>query len=1074
MLKKLLLTACFVLPFMGMMGQAMTVSGVVTGPDGDPLAGVSVSEKGTSNGIFSNLDGEFTLVVKSGATVIFRMEGMRSVEKEATSSMDIAMEELAIPLDEVVIAALGIATESKVVGYSVQTVDGADVVRSGEVNSIAGLSGKVAGVQVINSSGTPGGSAFIRIRGSRSLDGENQPLIVVDGVPMNNDMHSGGNPDNGTNALLDGVAQSNRAIDINPDDIETVTVLKGPNASALYGIAAANGAIVITTKRGKAETGRTISVAYSASFGIDQVNRLPKLQNQFSQGSLDGYRGPETFTSGSWGAMIDSLYWNGDGTYLFDQNGDIVGQSDPSAGTKVTPYDNLGTFFQNGTTFSNNLSFSGGSNAATYRFSIGNTNQTGIVPNSDFQRTSLRFNSDAQLSKRLKSGVSLSYTHSGGTRIQQGSNTSGLMLGLLRTPPTFDNSNGSDDPANDPTSYIFEIDGSQRNYRGGFGYDNPYWAVNKSPFTDDVNRFFGSTSLSYEATKWLNIFYRAGTDAYADNRQQIFDINSRTSPQGRMYRQSHIYRHINSDLWITAKHSFGDNFSGSVLLGNNIYDQHYNRMYTQGDGFVLPDYYNFANVTSVLSREFNSRYRKAAIFADVKMAYKNMLFLDITARNEWSSTLPQSKRNFLYPSISSGFIFTDALGWTDKSKILPYGKIRASFAQVGQDAPVYSLKNYYTTGFAGDGWTGGISWPINGVGGFMTSDQLGNPNLRPEKTNSIELGTDLRFVNGRIGIDFTYYSTTSVDQILAVPVAASSGFLTEVMNAGKVTNKGIEIVLNATPVKSKNFRWDINLNWTRNRNMVVELADGIESLMLGGFEGTSIRNVAGQPFGQIYGLTWLRDANGNVVIESDPTKNFGYPIASGIEEVIGNPNPDWLAGLRNTLTWKGLNFSFLIDVRKGGDIWNGTQGALTFFGMTENTESRGEETVFEGVLGTVDGDGNLVTAGTTNTNTVVLDQAWYQGDGGGFGNVAEHFIQDGSFVKLRDIGLSYDIPTKVLRKSPIGKISVGVSARNFILWTAYEGIDPETNLMGSMNAQGLDYFNMPSTKSYLFSLNLGF
>jgi TonB-linked SusC/RagA family outer membrane protein len=1074
MLRKLLLLMSFIVPLSAAMGQTTTVRGVISSADGEPLPGVSVEEKGLKNGIYSNLEGRYELLVQQGATLVFRMEGMKTQEQAVTGpELNVTMEEEDVVLDDVIITALGIPSDERKVGYSIAKIDGNAVRAAGETNSIAGMAGKVTGVQVINSSGAPGASAFIRIRGSRSLNGENQPLLVVDGVPMDNSQNVSGNPDDGNNALLEGAAQSNRGIDINPDDIESVTVLKGPNAAALYGIAAANGAIVITTKRGKPTMGRAVNVTYNGSMSIDQVNRLPKLQNRFTQGDEGTYYGPDTYLSLSWGALADTMSWNGDGTYTWDKNGDLVGSSDPTATTKFVPYDNLGTFFQNGTTWNHNLSLSGGNNLATYRLSIGQTNQNGVVPNSDFSRSSVRFNSDANISTRLRAGVSLNYTHSGGLRVQQGSNTSGLMLGLLRTPISFDNSNGNEDPVNDPTSYILP-DGTQRNYRGGFGYDNPYWAVNKSPFNDDVNRFFGAANVSYDPFKWLNISYRLGTDAYTDNRTQIFDINSRTAPAGRMYKMSHIRRHINSDLFVTASHNFNENFGGSLLIGHNMYDQHYNRMYTQGDGFIMPNFYNIANATSVLAREYNSRYRKAAVFANAKLFYKNYLFLDLTARNEWSSTLPASKNRFLYPSASLGFVFTEALGMTD-NKVLPFGKLRVSYAQVGQDAAVYSLSNYFSSSFIGDGWTNGISFPIAGMAGFMSNDQLGNPNLKPEKTNSFEIGTDLRFLSGRLGLDFTYYNTASVDQILPVPVAASSGWLTYVMNSGKVTNKGIEVMIDATPIKTKNFRWDVTLNYTRNRNMVVALADGVESLFLGGFEGSSVRNVPGQAYGTLYGLTWLRDDAGNIVIESDTgSANYGFPIASLTEDVIGDPNPDFLAGLRNTLTWKGFSFSFLFDYRKGGDIWNGTQGALTFFGMSDITENRGETHVFEGVMGTVDGDGNLISSGQTNTTEVVLDEAWYTGDGGGFGNVSENFVQDGSFLKLRDISLGWEIPTKVLAKTPIASASVGVSGRNFLLWSPYQGIDPETNLMGSMNAQGLDYFNMPSTRSYLFNVSLGF
>jgi TonB-linked SusC/RagA family outer membrane protein len=1083
-MRKLLATVCLLLFTATFMYAQEVLKGTVKEElTGDPMPGVTVFEKGTSNGTITDPEGKYEIKVKDAqTTLIFRYVGYATTE--LTGGGDISLKEDVLMLDEVVVTALGIKSDKKALGYSVQTVGGDALTGSGESNMINGLNAKVAGVQVISSGGSPGAASFIRIRGSSSLTGNNQPLIVIDGVPMDNSQNQGGNPDNGDNNLLEGVNQSNRAADINPNDVENVTVLKGPAAAALYGIQAANGAILITTKKGSNTKGKGVAVSFNSSMAWDKVNKLPENQTRFSQGFFGEYQGPESGRSHSWGAAIDTLSWDNNSPdpnnpYIYDNNGAIVSSNDPSAREAVTPYDNYRNFFQTGLTTDNSLSLSGGNAGTTYRFSIGNTNTKGIVPLSSWGRTTAKFAGESQLTNRLRTAASVGYSNSGGRRVQTGSNTSGLMLGLLRTPITFDNSNGVTDPA-DEAAYIFS-DGTQRNYRGGGGYDNPYWTINKNPFTDEVNRIYGFTSVSYDVTNWLNVFYRVGTDTYSDERQQVLALGSRSAPAGRLYYEKHNYRHINSDLWVTAQRDFTEKLSGSLLVGNNLFSKSYSKIYTQGDGFVVPDFNHISNASSTFSRYVYDAKKTAAIFGEAKLSYDDWIFLDLTGRNEWSSTLPTANNSFFYPSANLGVVVTEALGMTE-NKILPYGKLRLSYASVGHDAPSYALGKYFSGTFVGDGWTSGVNFPYNGIAGFSVDDVLGSNALRPEKNNTIEIGTDLRFIKNRIGVDFTFYRSRAVDQILAIPVAGSSGYTNQFMNAGTVSNTGFEITLNATPVKSKDFRWDLQVNFTRNKNMVVSLPEGIDNIFLGGFEGSSVRNVAGQPYGQIYGGTFLRDANGNLVIESDTNSAFyGFPIESGKEEAIGNPNPDFLCGFSNTLTWKGISLNILFDFRKGGQMWNGTIGALANFGMSKVTEDRDVDYTFEGVKGTLDGDGNLVlqdengNAGTVTNDVVVnRDQNWYLTNGGGFGNVAEQFIQETSWIRLREVSLSYSLPTKLLEKTPIAGLNVGISGRNLLLITPYEGIDPETNLMGSVNAQGLDYFNMPNTRSISARLGINF
>ena len=1059
----------------------MSAQEVLRGPvkedlTGDPLPGVTVFEKGSSNGTITDAEGRYELKVKNGqAILVFRYVGFSTTEQAGGG--DVSLKEDVLMMDEVVVTALGIKSDKKALGYSVQRVGGDALTSSGESNMVNGLNAKVAGVQVISSSGSPGAASFIRIRGSSSLTGNNQPLIVVDGVPIDNSQNRGGNPDDGDNSLLEGVAQSNRGADINPNDIAEMTVLKGPAAAALYGIQAANGAILITTKKGSTTGKKGVAVSYNTSMAWDQVNRLPKMQDQWSQGRFGLYRAPESGQSRSWGAMIDTLSWDNNSPdptnpYQFDNHGAIVPSSDPSARQAVTPYDNAKSFFQTGLTTDNSLALSGGNADLSYRFSVGNTHTKGVVPLSDWGRTTAKFAGEAKLSNRLKTAASVGYTNSGGSRVQQGSNTSGLMLGLLRTPITFDNSNGATDPK-DQAAYLL-ADGTQRSYRGGGGYDNPYWTINQNPAKDQVNRIYGFTSVTYDITKWLSAFGRVGTDAYSDNRQQALAQGSATAPAGRLYLEKHNYRHLSSDLWVTAQHQFSEKLQGSLLLGANAFSKHYDKLYTQGDGFAVPGFNHISNMQSTLSRNYSENKKTAATFIEAKMSYDDWVFLDITARKEWSSTLGKGNNSFFYPSANLGIVWTDLVGLKD-NKILPYGKVRLSYASVGGDALPYSLGKYYQQSTIGDGWTNGVTFPMLGTAGFTTSDELGSPNLKPYRNNTIEIGTDMRFLKNRIGFDFTYYRSKSVDQISSVPVASASGYTNLILNAGEVSNTGIELTLNAAPIKSKNFHWDIQVNFTRNKNIVISLPPGIESLFLGGFEGTSIRNVAGQPYGQIYGGTFIHDANGNLVIQDDPNQGgYGYPI-EGKEEVIGNPQPKFLCGFQNTLSWKGLSLNILWDFRYGGQIWNGTQGALAFFGKSSITDQRDDpDHVFTGVGGHLDADGNLVSTGATNDIKAPLNQKWFEGNGGGFGNVAEHFVQDASWARLREVTLNYTIPTKVFEKTPIGGVNVGLSGRNLFLYTPYQGVDPETNLMGSVNAQGLDYFNMPNTRSFSARVGITF
>lgn len=1070
-----------------LIGQEKVLTGKVMNEKGDPIPGITIKVKGTALGTFSKADGTFKLTVPKSATALV-LTGVGWKAKEVTignqTEFKVQMIEDKVMMDEVVVTAIGLEREKKSIGYSIQEVSGTELSESKTTNMVNSLHGKVAGVQINNSAGVPGASSFIRIRGTSSIMGGNQPLFIIDGIPIDNSMDYSGNPDNGRNNLLDGVAYSNRAIDLNTDDIESISVLKGPAATALYGLRAANGAIVITTKKGRAVEGEKINVSYSISLGFDQVSKLPELQNKYIQGSFGSIAQPGTRSPNiSWGALVDTLFWDGKPT-RFDKNGKIVGASNaPEGAKKFVPYDNVADFFRTGSTLTNSLSMAGGADFGSFFASIANSKVNGIIPNSSFNRTNLRINGEARISSNFKASGSAQYINSGGTRIQQGSNVSGVMLGLLRTPISFDNSNGfGKDGADNPAAYMFLDKGTQRTYRGETGdalarYDNPFFTVNKNPFTDDVDRFIGYVELNYYATDWFDIKYRIGNDFYSDKRRQIFSLGNNQFLAGQVVDHTIFNSDINSDLILTFRTKITDDIGLQFLLGNNMYQNHYEYEYVQGDGLIVPDFYHISNTQSQLVRQGKSILRRIAYYGDLTLDFGGWLYLTGNLRNELSTTLPKDNNSFWYGSGNLSFIFTEAFKDLFEDSFLSMGKLRLNYAVVGKDAPMYSIFTQYTQGVYADGWTSGISFPFGGMVGYMYGDIMGNPELRPEKTSSWEIGFNLAFLDNRIGLDFTYYNSISEDQIFAVPVASSTGFWRQMKNAGKISNKGFEIALNATPLKFKDFQWDLTLNFSTNKNMVEELAPGVESIFLGGFQGSSIRVVAGKPYGSIFGFGWARDENGNIVINDDSvSEEHGFPVLDPNEKSFGTSDPDWLMGFRNSFSFYGFTLSFLIDIKQGGKLWNGTKGALYYFGTHKETENRNFKKVFSGYLGHFDEAQNkYVTSGPNNVE-VTVDQMWLAyGNGNGFyGSNTEDFIEDASWVRLRELSLSYQLPKSIVEYLPFSDVVLTFTGYNLWLSTPYTGVDPETSLMGAHNAQGLDYFNMPGTKTYTFTLNVKF
>ncbi len=1038
MKKVLLLMTVLILSLPALRAQ-QTVSGAVTDAQtGQPVEGVVVVVEGTTVGVITGPDGTYSLQVPPGGEkLVFSLVGMRRVTMPISgrSSIDVAMAEDVLQLDEVVVTALGISRDKKALGYAVEEVDGDILVQSREPNLMSALAGKVAGLQVNSSNGMPGAGTYIVLRGSTSFQDINQPLIVVDGIPVDNSTHFTGDPNNTSrNNNLTGVTNSNRGIDINPNDIAEISVLKGPAAAALYGSRAANGAIMITTKSGRSASGR-MQIAFKSSVAFDQVNKLPEVQNTYSQGSNGRYNGGSSL---SWGARIDTL-----GQFV-NQLGETV---------QAQAYDNdFNKFFETGITTDNALSFSGGDLDNNFFTSVGYLNQTGVIPNTDFSRISIRFNGESKVANHLKARIYANYVNSGGSRVQQGSNLSNPLFTLWPAPPTWD---------------LYGIpyeneDGTMNNYR--LFFDNPRWAVEKNPFTDNVDRMTGNFQLAYDPIPWLNVLYRVGTDFYSDRRKQINAIGSwEANTIGRVYEEQINNTEVNSDLIATVNKDIAENVNLSLTVGNNVNMREFQRLFVRGDGLTIPNFYNLSNATSIITTELVDRERSVSLYYDARLEYKGVFFLSTTGRNDWTSTLPIDNRSFFYPSVSASFVLTEALGMSD-NPVLPYAKLRASWARTGNGAPVYALQSVYVSATPGDGWTDGLLFPLAGtIPAFTLSSVIGNPDLRPERTEAIEVGLDLKFLQNRIGLDFAYYDQVSTDQIFQQQFSSATGAVARLVNAGEITNKGIELTAYGTPVKTRSFQWEIGANFTRNRSVVVEIGDGIEQLSLAGFVAPQVVLVPGQAYGAIFGSAYARDNSGNILIDDNSNSpTYGLPIIAATNQVIGNTQPDFLLNIRNTLTFKGFRVSALLDIREGGDIYAGTTRLMRLYGSTKETENRTTPQVLPGVK---------ASDGGVNDIAVPLGQTYYQTI---ISNLDEANVFDASWVRLREVNISYSLPASLLERTPFNDLTITASGRNLWLSTDYPNLDPEVSLTGANFGQGLEYMSPPNTKGYSLALNLSF
>lgn len=1112
--------------------EAATITGRVTNAQGQPEAAVLVRIESLNVGATTGADGNYRLVVpaarvRAGQAVRISAsrQGLSTVVRAVTLApganltQNFTLGAQAIVLDAIVATGQGTQTTRERVTTAISEVDASQIQASNEQNVVTALAAKAPGVNVTSSSGDPGSGTYIRIRDAASIVGGTQPLFVVDGTPIDNSS-------NAVTGTTGGTAVSNRAVDINPNDVEQVEILKGAAATAIYGSRGANGVVLITTKRGR--SGST-QATFGTSVGWDEVSQLPELQQQYGRGmswlAVAGaqptvaaineiFDGTAGFTPVSSFEEFEQRYANN----VFADNVSY-GQR---LGDDVPTFDHAGELYETGFRMENNLQVSGGSDRTTYFLSLGRSSVDGVIRgNADFNRNSVRLKGTHFLFDDLQVSGNVAFAQSRTDLVQQGSNTSGILLGALRTPPEFNNCLPASELKPGQPCYVNPETGLQRSYRvpnpgtinSSSGYDNPFFAAQAHENWSQVGRTMGNVGLDYTPVNWLRLNYVLGVDYYGDEQLQHLPNSSAGAPTGQLITANFTQLIIDSNLSATISGAVNDRLLGSLTLGQNLNHEEFSRnLLTTSNLFPGTQQADFG-VTRT-PNEFESTQRTDGYFATTELTFADQFTVNATGRLDGSSNFGGDGKRFFYPSVGASWVFSklpafDNMSWMD------LGKLRASWGKAGRQPPLYSYSSGFGTGNFFDSYTNpnGFNSVYAGQTGIFTQGTLGNPDIAPEVKTEREIGVDLAFLNRRIGLGVTYYNNTTRDVILSVPVPTTTGFFAQTANGAEFDGSGLELSLDLVPVQARGLTWTVNTNFTTSETCVTKLP-GAEEITLAGFTGSTVNLVAPgaagttgcNAFGVFYGDDWIRfgrgtlvdivqyDANGNAIpgmternVDIDARYpdaedgaifigTNGFPIQDLAPRVVGDPNPDWTASLRNSFqVGSNLRLSALLDIRRGGDVWNGTKGALMHWGTHEESlpfqglgtrRTFGEFAFPNGVTPEVGGPGVGTEVGLTYFN-------WMSGLGGGFNGPFSQYLEDGSFVKLRDVSVSYSFDqVGFLQRFGIASADVTVSGRNLKTWTDYTGIDPESNLTGATAARGLDYFNNPQTRSYVISVNL--
>ena len=1122
------LTAVALLAAMGapplLAQEGATITGIVRNESGQPLAAVTVFLTALGLGTQTREDGRYTIVVPPAratgqtSTLTARIIGYRQQTTDVTVSgtvtRDFTLPLNPLQLGEVVITGAGTAIEAEKLGSVRNSVSTGLIQRAAEPNIVQALAAKAPNVQVIQSAGDPGASSYIRIRGLRTVNSSGQPLFIVDGVPIDNTTFSTTvfNPtDEGGDGAISGTTQSNRAVDLNSADIENVEILKGPAAGAIYGARAAQGVILITTKKGRTGQNR---YSLSSRMSWDDITKKYPLQRKYGQGTLGlapdaddcAQDGNTSRCLRSWGPeLTEATYKAGLRSATCNAAcADALYASRFPDGLKI--YDHANEGLRTGTTLDNNLSVSGGNDRTTFFFSAGRLGQNGIYqgPNNAFERSTVRLNASHRMLENLNVLANVSYADTRGDFIQRGNNANGLQLGLLRTPPDFNNQPYLDPATGQHRSYRFQQPDATT-ATASRGFDNPFYILNDPVNRARTARTLGNIGIEYNPRLWLRLNYTLGADYWNDERlegagQQSSDV----SAGGRVTEGTVVNFQLDHNLTATGTHTFSPNFSGTLTLGQNLNIKENRQLSVVGRTLIAPRPYLLRNtVQRDQPIDAITNIRLESYFGQATFDLFDQLFLTAALRNDGSSTFSEKNARSWFPKVSLAWNATQYLG---SQSWLSFAKLRSAYGEAGQEPNAYLTSLTYdgSTILSGIVQGTGFTPTYNGIGGLYTALRKPADDLREERTKELEVGFDVGLLNDAADLSFTYYDARTEDVILDIPLSPSTGFFRQAQNAAAFRNHGIEASLNIRPFKSATMSWEVGLNYGKNVSKVTDLLEGLDFTPIDNRSNPINVLIEGQPVGVFYATAMARcgispGGVGAVVAGVDldvacagaPRGALylgadGFPIRDANARVVGDPNPDWTGGINSAFSWKQLTISGLVDIRRGGNVANTTSGALHSYGTHRNTLERatcptlttctGNEKSF-GSKGWFEGPviGPGVDATTGKGRLVPIGQNWYTGIGScNFGGNYEVCMEDGSFVKLREIAVAYSLANEFVRnRLGLTTVDVRLAGRNLATWTDYTGYDPETNLGGAIqNTRGQDYFNNPQTRSFVLSLTL--
>ncbi|MEN8125985.1 MAG: SusC/RagA family TonB-linked outer membrane protein [Bacteroidota bacterium] len=1052
--------------------QKLLVTGSVLDKDGVPLPGASIIEKGTNNGVTTDFDGLFSIDViddKAILHVSYLGYTTQEIPVGSRSVINITLQLDAEALDEVVVTALGFTADKRTLGITSSKIDAEEAMQSGETGVINSLSGKASGVKISRSNGDPGAGSSIQIRGANTISGSTQPLIVVDGVPFSNENANGIG-----NASTAGVSQQSRLNDINQEDIESVTILKGASAAAVWGSLAANGVIVITTKKGRNKD--KIDVSYNTTFSFDDISEKHPLQSTFGQGSRGKWR--ENY-SRSWGDKIADRAggadeFNTDGQYFEARDGTIYYPITTKNSQETFIDKNFDQVFRTGTSYKNNISISGAGDKGNIYFSVGNLNNKGIVKQSYYDKLNVGFNASFKFNDWITLKGKANYINIESNRIQQSSNSNGLYLGLLR--------NAADVDIEDYIGTYYSSSGTptelrQRSYRNTYGsktnsgYNNPLWTIYEQENLNNVDRYIFNLDLNMNPVDWLTIIARGGIDNYLDFRSGFFPMySSSTRSDGEYYEEKRDLKNLNLDLIGRANFELTDKINSAFTLGYGHIKRERHTLYTRATDFTfnsrLRDFGTLTTDEFISSSNSKSFFETDRVFGTASFDYNNALFLNFSGAYQ---TFSSASEGIFYPAIDLSWNFSEMDILADS--FISYGKLRSSFGQVGVAPSRHQFDTTYEL-FTYSDYDDPLDISYFG-GGFRANDDLGNPDLKPEIKTEFEIGADLKFFDNRFGFNLTYYANEVDDILLDVSQSPSTGFNNQYRNAGRLENYGLEIDWNIFVLKHEDYNLSIYGNFNNNKNEVLDLAGTSSVDLTGG--SISSRAIVGQPLGVLFGTKALRNSDGTYDLDDN-----GFPQLDPVQGILGDPNPDWRGGLGLRANFKGLFFNILFETSQGNDYAERTRFILGNFGTHADV---GKEVTLDQDLVNVRGD--VFTAGSTvrgnikdfGAGPVLLDERWYTTRGGGFGSsvINEFAINDGSWTRLREVSLGYTLDSQSFRdNTKLSSIMFSVTGRNLNLWTDVLGVDPEINQTGVSNGFGIDYFTNPTTKSFVFSLQVNF